>query len=436
MSDSSPASYRPTVLRGLVLALLALIVTGSVGMFFRESFLSRTATPAAPTPVSAPGAMGAPPASLAVQAPTVQAPSVQAPSVQAPGVQAPGVKAPSIEATTKAAAITAVATPGQAAAAPAVAAPPTQIPPSFDIVRVNPQGGAVIAGRSEPGAEVSIRADGAEVGHTTADRQGAWVLALSQPLAAGPHTLTLDEHSGSGPDVLGQGSVLLAVPERGPAQAATPARTTNQTPTANQAPTATPGPAPAPAQPALAVLTAPSQPPRVLQGPPGTGTSKPGQLGIGVLDYSAAGDLRLSGTAAPNAAVRVYSDNSPIGDARTGADGHWSLTPGTPVAAGNHQLRVDQLGADGKVAARVELLFHRERVQTAGLAAGHVIVQPGANLWRIAAHTYGQGIRYTVIYEANRDQIRNPNLIYPGQVFAVPAPTGGAFKPASSSTSR
>jgi nucleoid-associated protein YgaU len=29
-------------------------------------------------------------------------------------------------------------------------------------------------------------------------------------------------------------------------------------------------------------------------------------------------------------------------------------------------------------------------------------------------------VRYTIIYEANRDQIRNPRLIYPGQVFVVP----------------
>jgi hypothetical protein len=33
---------------------------------------------------------------------------------------------------------------------------------------------------------------------------------------------------------------------------------------------------------------------------------------------------------------------------------------------------------------------------------------------------YGRGIEYTVIYDANRDHIRNPNLIYPGQIFSTP----------------
>jgi len=54
-----------------------------------------------------------------------------------------------------------------------------------------------------------------------------------------------------------------------------------------------------------------------------------------------------------------------------------------------------------------------------------VVVQPGASLWRIARHSYGTGMRYTVIYEANRTQIRNPDLIYPGQVFVVPPTQAG-----------
>src|SRR5262249_55436187 len=51
---------------------------------------------------------------------------------------------------------------------------------------------------------------------------------------------------------------------------------------------------------------------------------------------------------------------------------------------------------------------------------GRVIIQPGNNLWRLSRVIYGKGISYTVIYEANKDQIRDPDLIYPGQIFATP----------------
>ncbi len=50
-----------------------------------------------------------------------------------------------------------------------------------------------------------------------------------------------------------------------------------------------------------------------------------------------------------------------------------------------------------------------------------VIVQPGNSLWRIARRNYGRGIQYVQIFAANRDQIRDADLIYPGQIFLIPA---------------
>jgi nucleoid-associated protein YgaU len=54
-----------------------------------------------------------------------------------------------------------------------------------------------------------------------------------------------------------------------------------------------------------------------------------------------------------------------------------------------------------------------------------VIIRKGDNLWRISRRMLGHGLHYTVIYEANRQQIRNPHLIYPGQIFDVPASVPG-----------
>jgi len=49
-----------------------------------------------------------------------------------------------------------------------------------------------------------------------------------------------------------------------------------------------------------------------------------------------------------------------------------------------------------------------------------VTVQPGYTLWGIAQESYGDGVLYVQLFEANRDLIKNPNLIYPGQVFSLP----------------
>ncbi len=49
-----------------------------------------------------------------------------------------------------------------------------------------------------------------------------------------------------------------------------------------------------------------------------------------------------------------------------------------------------------------------------------VIIRRGDTLWQISRRVYGQGVRYTTIYLANQDQINNPDLIQPGQIFGVP----------------
>ncbi len=47
-------------------------------------------------------------------------------------------------------------------------------------------------------------------------------------------------------------------------------------------------------------------------------------------------------------------------------------------------------------------------------------VARGDSLWRISRMTYGEGTHYSLVFRANRDRIRNPDRIYPGQVFVLP----------------
>ena len=55
-----------------------------------------------------------------------------------------------------------------------------------------------------------------------------------------------------------------------------------------------------------------------------------------------------------------------------------------------------------------------------GVEIGVVTVQPGFTLWAIAREKYGKGDLYVRVFEANRERIKDPDLIYPGQVFTVP----------------
>ena len=48
-------------------------------------------------------------------------------------------------------------------------------------------------------------------------------------------------------------------------------------------------------------------------------------------------------------------------------------------------------------------------------------VAKGDSLSKIAKKLYGDGSKWKVIFEANRDTIKNPDLIHPGQVLKIPA---------------
>ena len=103
-----------------------------------------------------------------------------------------------------------------------------------------------------------------------------------------------------------------------------------------------------------------------------------------------------------------------------GRDGRWDLQASSLLAPGVYDLQIDQVDENGDVTAVIVLPFERVAPEALNLGPDSVVVQPGNSLWRLARRLYGEGVQYTVIYEANRDQIRDPDLIYPGQVFDAP----------------
>ncbi len=368
-------------------------------------------------------------------APQPLPPTVRAPSTVAPPAAAAAPAAAAPPATSQAA--------SAAAGAPAAAATARAVEPSFDVARIGARGSAVVAGRASPGAEVSLQDGSQELGRARADSRGEWVILPAEPLRPGAHELSLNARTPEG-ERRGRDTVVVVVPDTAAPAAVVPdtgpARPAAIAAAAPPVPPPAAGPAPDPAAdpapgPVAVLLPAPgaTAAPRLLQGemplprpvasngaPAAAAPARRG-LGLDVVDYEDDGDMRFAGAAPPGAVVRLYVDQAHAGDAAADPDGRWSLTPAEAAQPqpGLHTLRLDQIGPRGQVTARLELPFQREARQTVA-AEGRVTVQPGNSLWRIARASYGRGMRYTVIYRANRDQIRDPTRIYPGQVFVLP----------------
>ena len=159
----------------------------------------------------------------------------------------------------------------------------------------------------------------------------------------------------------------------------------------------------------------------VLQRPSGETGLEQRDLVLEAVQYTVDGGISISGRAPAEALVVAYLNDTELARTRAPADGDWTMTPTADIPPGLHTLRVEQVGPDGRVQASVSTPFaNQPMVDELDQNEGMVVIQPGDNLWTIARRTYGQGWEYTLIYRANRDQIRDPDLIYPGQVFVVP----------------
>jgi nucleoid-associated protein YgaU len=426
----------------------------------------KPATPDAPqTEVAAASAPTGPDA----EAPDTAAPEAVAPESVSQSDATPSA-APEAEAETVATTDqnAAAPAPADAATAPETAPEPAIDPsrPSFDTVRLAPDGEAVVAGRAMAGSMVDILMDGIVVGTVMTGADGAFAAFLSLPAAETPRVLTLATQA-NGTQVTSDQQVIIAPVQRAEAAISAAMPAASQPGAAQPAGSAAVTEASAPA-----VLLSDSTGVRVLQPATAADPTRTGGVVLDVISYTSLGDVLLQGRATAAADILIYLDNAAVTSAPVDAEGIWSVgLPG--VSPGIYTLRLDEVDKTGKVLSRIETPFKREdRDEVAAIAAASapsaaapagivpadaaasdaatptsteevapapeeapasapapapatatvrvVTVQPGNTLWAIARESYGEGPLFVRVFEANRDRIRNPDLIYPGQIFEIP----------------
>jgi nucleoid-associated protein YgaU len=256
-------------------------------------------------------------------------------------------------------------------------APDSADQPSFDVVRIEPTGEGVIAGRAVPGWKVIVESRGVKLAEAAADGQGEWTIVLDRPLAAGAHTLSLKATSPDGRQEFSSKQTVSAdVAAPRPIGTAAGPVVTSGAPPGDVAQASTVQPTAV--QPrADAVAMAP----------------KPGVLAPGTAPPPAA-----TGVSAPQAAK--------------------------PQVAGPERAVTPSGAAPLSQTASVE----EERAASPSSLSpqdkpGTYTILPGDTLWDIAQRYLGAGWRYPAIFRDNRKIIRNPNLIYPEQTMTIPQPS-------------
>lgn len=338
----------------------------------------------------------------------------------------------------------------EAPESPSTPQDPVSQAPTFDVVRVDPAGNALIAGRAKPGSKVRIELDGEEIEVAMPDATGNFVALFNVGQLEAPSAVALIETDEDGQTTTSEQVVVLsppanpepeisdeapeaataladvAAPEIADAPEATGALGVTQTGRAS--PGLGGGDPVTPSAPS--VIVADSTGVRVVQGRE-EAPEVADNVVIDAITYDDGGEVVLSGRAPGESFVRIYVDNRPVEVGTVGADGQWRAELPS-VDTGTYTLRVDQVDAEGAVLSRVETPFRREPAEAIReLAVGRaeleekpllelITVQPGNTLWEISNQAYGDGTFFVKLFEANAEKIRDPNLIYPGQVFSIP----------------
>ena len=294
--------------------------------------------------------------------------------------------------------------------------------PQFDTFRVEPDGAMVIAGRAGPGQLVDVILAGRAIDRVTADGSGSFVaLPMAGPSDQPRRLSLLADPDG---DAIPSDTSFIVAPIAAPvvvAEVPAPvdAPALDDAAEAPPPPVATTQPAPAPT-----VLQADADGVRVVQDGPQD------NVALDAITYDPDGKVQLSGRAIGDGSVQVYIDNAPLTTSQVTQGGDWQIAL-PEIETGVYTLRIDEVDADGDVVSRLETPFKREEPaevaavlaeETAvdGFEVAVKTVQPGATLWAIAEENLGDGILYIEVFAANRDLIRDPNLIYPGQIFRIP----------------
>ncbi len=267
------------------------------------------------------------------------------------------------------------AQPAQPAAAPAPgdAAQATPGAPTFDVLRVEPDGSAVVAGKAQPGAKLEILSNGKVIAQTTIDGTGDFAAVFDNPLPPGDHELVLRSTDASGKatqseevatvsvpenkagELLamvskpGKASRVLAMPEAAPpalqpqqaAQSQQPAAT-SETGASN-----TPAPAAGATAPAAAPLTSTVQ--------------------VSAVEFEGS-KIFVAGSAPAASTVRALVDDKEIGKTTAEASGHFVIEGNVDLTVGSHIITVEELNADGTVKVRVRVPFERPQTDQATVA--------------------------------------------------------------------
>lgn len=257
------------------------------------------------------------------------------------------------------------------AASPAPEAAATDTP-TFDVLRVEPDGSAVIAGHAAPNSTLEITNGAAVIAKVEVGPSGDFAAVLDKPLPPGDHQLVLKATAKDGKVTNSEEVATVSVPadKSGKllAMVTKPGKASRLIAVPEEAGKVASGPAASqPAMPAAGTEAPQAAAPQSgdVASAPASGTMAPmaapamsSELQITAVEIEGS-KIFIAGVTKSGRQVRGSADGSVVGQAQAGGDGHFVIDGSANLTVGDHRIAVEALGSNGQVLVRVEVPFNR-----------------------------------------------------------------------------
>jgi nucleoid-associated protein YgaU len=251
---------------------------------------------------------------------------------------------------------------------------------TFDIVRLNKNGDVVIAGKTIPNIKVDILDGNETLASVFSDSNGDWVWISDTPLTEGIKRFNLKHFNGED-EFFSEQNIIILREKNNDSLSKILKFSKNST---------------------IEIIN---------------NNEKILGLTLDIVEQLDNNSLTLTGRTKPNSNVSLFFSNNFVEDSLSDKNGNWKMELKNFKLIDNDLMITTEI--EGQKIKLKTKIFDK-KIDPNFIREKEITVKDGNSLWRIARKTLGGGIYYSEIYKNNINEIKNPDLIFPGQVFNIP----------------
>jgi len=277
--------------------------------------------------------------------------------------------------------------------------------PKVDILKVSPDGSYIIAGKGKPNSTISILEKGNKIESVDADESGSWVIVSKDNLESGDNLLIINQDNIDGTSTQSKEIYITKIDKK------------NETkPLVIEVENDDGGKLSIIQSPSIKKLESNVENNLTLSKKQ---INKKNVFKILSVSFSQDGSLSIQGIANYGSNIEILV-NKNLSSIFLKNKPEWIFNSSYKLGYGMHKLVANLKSQNNTILDSITLPFMRSEMPSGELPDNYVLIKPGDMLWTISFKIYGNPLKYIEIYEENRDQITNPDLIFPGQVFSIP----------------